>query len=113
MAPDPTGRVGFARVTGRTGRKVFATDAAAAMGVALGADRAAICVAALRRMPFAKAPIESGKPPGVRGGRSEMQESSVSTSGTSPDETTKPDGSDAGVLSMMVRRVSAVVPWRA
>ena len=92
---------------------VFATDAADAMGAGLGADRAAICMAALRRMPFDRAPIESGKPPGVRGGRSEIQESSVSTSKALPGDATNRVGSAAGILSMIVRRVSAVVPWRA
>ena len=70
-------------------------------------------MAALRRIPFDRAPIESGKPPGVRGGRSEIQESSVSTSVALPGDATNEVGSDAGVLSMTLRRVSAVVPCRA
>jgi hypothetical protein len=64
-------------------------------------------------MPLNNAPIESGKPPGARGGRAEIQESNVSTSMALPGEPEKLVGSVAGTLSMMVKRVSVVVPWRA
>src|SRR5690606_42033955 len=104
-------RVGFARATRRAGRTVFGSAADVAAGADLAADReVAIRMAPLRRIPFDRAPIESGKPPGVRGGRSEIQDSSVSTSGAFPGDATNPAGSEAGILSMMVRRVSAVVP---
>ena len=72
-----------------------------------------VFMAALRRMPLDNAPIESGKPPGVRGGRSEIHDNNVATSGALPGDTTRLVGSLAGILSMTVRRVSAVVPWRA
>ena len=76
-------------------------------------DRAAIRIVAFRKIPFDRAPIESGKPPGALGGRSAIHDSSVSTSGALPRDATNAVGLDAGILSMMVRRVSAVVPWRA
>ena len=66
------------------------------------AERAAICMAAFRRILFDSAPIESGTPLGVRDCRSEIQESSVSTSAALPGEVTNEVASDAGVLFLLL-----------
>src|SRR5271156_7214245 len=50
---------------------------------------------------------------GRRGGTcASTKASKAATSGAKPDDSTNAWGSSAGILSITVRRVSTVVPWR-
>jgi hypothetical protein len=75
--------------------------------------RAAIFAAQAFNILLESAPIEFGAVEGERGGRPDIQESSVSRSGAAPRDSTRFAGSAAAILSMTVKRVSIVVPWRA